>query len=118
MSPFALKIKTSVMVANNKILVLGGLMDDVVRDSVSKIPVLGDIPIFGGVFSYKTKQKEKRNLLIFIHPTILTDQDTANNISEQKYKYIRAQQLLDDMNTTNKIATGDSDLPPWMNYGR
>jgi general secretion pathway protein D len=112
------KIKTSVMVANNKILVLGGLMDDVVRDSVSKIPVLGDIPIFGGVFSYKTKQKEKRNLLIFIHPTILTDQDTANNISEQKYKYIRAQQLLDDMNTTNKIATGDSDLPPWMNYGR
>ncbi len=52
------------MVANNKILVLGGLMDDIVRDSESQLPVLGDIPILGSVFSYKTKQKEKRNLLI------------------------------------------------------
>jgi len=110
------KIKTSVMVANGKILVLGGLMDDVVRDSESKLPVLGDIPILGGAFSYKTKKKEKRNLLIFIHPTILTDQNTANNVSEQKYKYIRAQQLLNDMTITKEASTKDSELPPWMNY--
>ena len=110
------KIKTSVMVANNKILVLGGLMDDIVRDSESQLPVLGDIPILGSVFSYKTKQKEKRNLLIFIHPTILTDQNTANNISEQKYKHIRAQQLLNDMTTTDNSPAKDLSLPPWMNY--
>lgn len=110
------KIKTSVMVANGKILVLGGLMDDIVRDSESRVPVLGDIPILGSVFSYKTKKKEKRNLLIFIRPTILTDQNTANNISEQKYKYIRAQQLLNDMNTTDHAPAKDLSLPPWMSY--
>ena len=111
------KIKTSVMVTNGKILVLGGLMDDVVRDSESKLPVLGDIPILGSLFSYKTKKKEKRNLLIFIHPTILTNQSTANSVSEQKYKYIRAQQLLNDMTIAQSTSDKDSsELPPWMNY--
>jgi general secretion pathway protein D len=110
------KIKTSVMVADNKILVLGGLMDDIIRDSESKLPILGDIPVLGGIFSYKTKSKEKRNLLIFIHPTTLTNQNTANKVSDQKYKYIRAQQLLNDMTITKETPTKDSELPPWMNY--
>jgi general secretion pathway protein D len=105
------------MVTNGKILVLGGLMDDVVRESESKLPVLGDIPILGNIFSYKTKKKEKRNLLIFIHPTILTNQSTANSVSEQKYKYIRAQQLLNDMTIAQNTSDKDSsELPPWMNY--
>ena len=116
------KIKTSVMVGNNKVLVLGGLMDDTIRDSVSKLPILGDIPILGNAFSYSTKQKEKRNLLIFIHPTILNDQAIADDISAQKYKYIRAQQLLegmkDDNTPINQISerNQDSNLPPWMTY--
>lgn len=104
------------MVADNKILVLGGLMDDIIRDSESKLPILGDIPVLGGIFSYKTKSKEKRNLLIFIHPTTLTNQNTANKVSDQKYKYIRAQQLLNDMTITKETPTKDSELPPWMNY--
>ena len=122
------KIKTSVMVSNNKILVLGGLMDDAVRDSESKLPGLGDLPILGSIFTYKTKVREKRNLLIFIRPTILTDQMIADSISAQKYKYIRAQQLMQQINTgnneqaTQKVYT-DPDanydklkLPLWMDY--
>jgi len=116
------KIKTSVMVSNNKILVLGGLMDDTVIDSESKVPWLGDLPILGSAFTYKTKKAEKRNLLIFIRPTILTDQSTADSVSSQKYKYIRAQQLLDKINTessqtSNSQTNSDSiELPLWMNY--
>jgi len=118
------KIKTSVMVSNNKILVLGGLMDDTVIDSESKVPWLGDLPILGSAFTYKTKKAEKRNLLIFIRPTILTDQSTADSVSSQKYKYIRAQQLLDKINTGSDQtfnSENDSDsstleLPLWMNY--
>jgi len=118
------KIKTSVMVSNNKILVLGGLMDDTVIDSESKIPWLGDLPILGSAFTYKTKKAEKRNLLIFIRPTILTDQSTADSVSSQKYKYIRAQQLLNKINTDsgqtfNSEADAESsslELPLWMNY--
>ena len=112
------------MVSNNKILVLGGLMDDTVIDSESKVPWLGDLPILGSAFTYKTKKAEKRNLLIFIRPTILTDQSTADSVSSQKYKYIRAQQLLDQINTksdqnfNSKLGVDSSniELPLWMNY--
>jgi len=118
------KINTSVMVANNKILVLGGLMDDTVIDSESKVPWLGDLPILGSAFTYKTKKAEKRNLLIFIRPTILTDQSIADSVSSQKYKYIRAQQLLDKINTMSDenynsgadVGSGNLELPLWMDY--
>ena len=115
------EINTSVMVSNNKILVLGGLMDDTVIDSESKVPWFGDLPILGDAFTYKTKKSEKRNLLIFIRPTILTDQATADSVSSQKYKYIRAQQMLKKINTVSnqnlKITdSNSSELPLWMNY--
>ena len=122
------KIKTSVMVSNNKILVLGGLMDDTVKDSESKLPGLGDLPILGNIFTYKTQKREKRNLLIFIRPTILTDQAVADSVSAQKYKYIRAQQLIQqmnigadqqptqDFNTNSDNSPENIELPVWMNY--
>ena len=114
------KINTSVMVSNNKILVLGGLMDDTVIDSESKVPWFGDLPILGDAFTYKTKKTEKRNLLIFIRPTILTDQSTADSVSAQKYKYIRAQQLLNDINTESDqnfdSRSNNIELPLWMDY--
>jgi general secretion pathway protein D len=117
------KIKTSIMVADNKILVLGGLMDDTVIESESKIPGFGDLPILGNIFTYKTQKTEKRNLLIFIRPTILTDQIIADSVSAQKYKYIRAQQLLKEINSESNnqldqtsIDSSDPELPQWMNY--
>ena len=114
------KINTSVMVSNNKILVLGGLMDDSVIDSESKVPWFGDLPILGDAFTYKTQKIEKRNLLIFIRPTILTDQSIADSISSQKYKYIRAQQLLDKINTdsdqNSNSKSNNIELPLWMDY--
>jgi general secretion pathway protein D len=117
------KIKTSIMVADNKILVLGGLMDDTVIESESKLPGFGDLPILGNIFTYKTQKTEKRNLLIFIRPTILTDQIIADSVSAQKYKYIRAQQLLKEINSesnnqADQTSTDSSDpeLPQWMNY--
>ena len=113
-------INTSVMVSNNKILVLGGLMDDTVIDSESKVPWFGDLPILGDAFTYKTKKTEKRNLLIFIRPTILTDQSTADSVSAQKYKYIRAQQLLNNINTESDqnfdSSSNNIELPLWMDY--
>jgi len=115
------RINTSVMVSNNKILVLGGLMDDTVVESESKVPGFGDVPILGDFFKYKTKKLEKRNLLIFIRPTILTDQTKANDVSSQKYNYIRAQQLLDKIDADsdqsfNSTNSDDIELPLWMDY--
>ena len=117
------KIKTSIMVADNKILVLGGLMDDTVIESESKLPGFGDLPVIGNIFTYKTQKTEKRNLLIFIRPTILTDQIIADSVSAQKYKFIRAQQLLQEINSESNnqadqtsIDSSDPELPQWMNY--
>jgi general secretion pathway protein D len=87
------EIKTSVIVDDGGTIVLGGLIDEDVQESVSKVPLLGDIPILGHLFKSTTTSKRKRNLMVFIRPTIVRDGATMNEISHKKYQYIRAQQL-------------------------
>ncbi|OOZ41587.1 type II secretion system protein GspD [Solemya pervernicosa gill symbiont] len=86
-------IRTSVMVEDGRVLVLGGLIDDQQRESVEKVPGLGNIPLLGHLFSYKHTTKEKRNLMVFLHPQIMRDAATETKISGSKYSLIRAQQL-------------------------
>jgi general secretion pathway protein D len=102
-------LKTSVIVEDGKMLVLGGLIDDAWRNSETKIPLLGSIPVLGKLFSYDTESKEKRNLLIFIRPTILKDQILAEEISMQKYQMLRAKQLIqnEDFDMDNILKTND-----------
>ena len=64
-------ITTTVMVEDGQTLVLGGLIDDQVKESHDKVPLLGDIPLLGSLFRYRTSSKTKRNLMVFMHPTIL-----------------------------------------------
>jgi general secretion pathway protein D len=87
------EIKTSVIVDDGGTIVLGGLIDEDVQESVSKVPLLGDIPFLGHLFKSTTTSKRKRNLMVFIRPTIVRDGVTMNNISQKKYQYIRAEQL-------------------------
>jgi general secretion pathway protein D len=87
------EIKTSVIVDDGGTIVLGGLIDDAVQESVSKVPLLGDIPILGNLFKSTSTTVSKRNLMVFIRPTIIRDGVTMNKISHKKYQYIRAQQL-------------------------
>ncbi len=87
------KIKTTVIVENNKLLVLGGMIDSSISDSQQKVPLLGDIPFLGHLFRFDKSSQEKRHLLLFIRPTILT-KDNVDNVSKQKYSYIRAKSLL------------------------
>ena len=87
------EIKTTVIVDDGGTIVLGGLIDEDVQESVSKVPLLGDIPFLGNLFKSTSTSKRKRNLMIFIRPTIVRDGVTMNEISHRKYNYIRAQQL-------------------------
>jgi len=87
------EIKTSVIVDDGGTIVLGGLIDDAVQESVSKVPLLGDIPILGHLFKSTSTSVSKRNLMVFIRPTIIRDGVTMNEISHKKYQYIRAEQL-------------------------
>lgn len=86
-------IKTTVLVEDGQTLVLGGLIDDQVNDSNDKVPLLGDIPLLGGLFRYRTTSKSKRNLMVFLHPTILRDPETADYYSQSKYEDLRTAQL-------------------------
>ena len=87
------QLNTSVMVEDGKMLVLGGLIDERAMESESKVPFLGDIPILGNLFKSTSTQVEKKNLMVFIKPTIIRDGMTADGITQRKYNYIRAEQL-------------------------
>ncbi len=90
------QVKTSVMVRSGDTVVIGGLMDDDVQESVSKVPLLGDIPIIGHLFRSTNSKKVKRNLMVFIRPTIIRNDDRLKAVSASKYGLIRAEQLLQD----------------------
>ncbi|GEM_PF-45796 len=86
-------IKTTVLVEDGQTLVLGGLIDDTLRDSEEKVPLLGDIPVLGHLFRYRGTTKVKQNLMIFMHPVILRDERTADEQSKKKYNFLRDRQL-------------------------
>ncbi|CAJ1824969.1 GspD family T2SS secretin variant ExeD [Aeromonas jandaei] len=86
-------VKNAVLVKSGETVVLGGLMDDQTLEQVSKVPLLGDIPVLGYLFRSTSNTVSKRNLMVFIRPTILRDADVYSGISSNKYSLFRAQQL-------------------------
>ena len=89
-------IETTALVDNNQIIVLGGLVDEDTQDSISKVPLLGSVPIIGKLFQSSSSTIVKKNLMVFLRPTILTDSDSAISTSNEKYNYIKAKQILSD----------------------
>ncbi|ASO28143.1 type II secretion system protein GspD [Vibrio anguillarum] len=87
------QLNTSVIIQDGQMLVLGGLIDERAVESESKVPLLGDIPVLGYLFKSTSTQVEKKNLMVFIKPTIIRDGMTADGITQRKYNYIRAEQL-------------------------
>lgn len=86
-------ISTKVLVEDNAMLVLGGLISDEVSEVVDKVPLLGDLPLVGGLFRSTTDRRTRRNLMVFIHPRIVTDPAVADEVTRQRYEQMRDQQL-------------------------
>ncbi len=82
-------IKTSVLVDDGGILILGGLIQEEVTDTESKVPLLGDIPIIGFLFRTQQTTKSKANLMVFLRPSIIRDHRDAAFVTNEKYNYIR-----------------------------
>ncbi len=82
-------IDTTVIVDDGQILVLGGLLEDVLRESDQRVPVLGSIPVIGALFRSRKTDKVKTNLLIFIRTKILRDSVAVSRETNSKYNYIR-----------------------------
>ncbi|AIY64482.1 type II secretion system secretin GspD [Pseudoalteromonas piratica] len=86
-------ISNTVLADDGSMVILGGLIDENVQESVQKVPLLGDIPVLGHLFKSTSSTKQKRNLLVFIRPTILRDSDSMNKLSHGKYNFIRGEQV-------------------------
>lgn len=87
------QIVTNVLVNDGQVLVLGGLIQDDLREAEQKVPGLGDLPVLGYLFKYQQVEKVKTNLMIFIHPVILRDDLTQIRYTGEKYNYLRNRQL-------------------------
>ena len=98
---------TTVVIKDRQTMVIGGLIRDNVTSSTSKVPFLGDIPILGWLFKYKTSKTEKTNLMIFITPYIIKNEDDAVAITKRK------SDSLEDFRSTYRIEKKEeSELPP------
>jgi general secretion pathway protein D len=85
-------IDTNVLVDDGQIIVLGGLIEDTVNDSVEKVPGLGSIPVIGYLFRYQSRRRGKTNLMVFLRPTVIRTDTHAVAVASDRYDYIRGTQ--------------------------
>jgi general secretion pathway protein D len=112
-------VETTVIVDDGQVLVLGGLLEDVLRESEQRVPVLGSIPFLGALFRARTTDKVKTNLLVFIRPKILRDAATISTETNAKYNVIK--DILDKTNEDGINLMPDEEaftLPPFEEANR
>ena len=112
------QIKTAVLVDNGATIVLGGLIDDDIREVGSKVPGLGSLPVVGRLFRSDVSRITRRNLMVFIRPTIIRDQEMLSSVSKAKYGFIRDRQLADKDSAVELFPEEKpAVLPEWTGLG-
>jgi general secretion pathway protein D len=86
-------IDTNVLVDDGQIIVLGGLIEDTVNDSVEKVPGLGSIPVIGYLFRYQSRRRGKTNLMVFLRPSVVRTEAHTVAVASDRYDYIRGTQF-------------------------
>ena len=86
-------IESTILVEDGQIVVLGGLIQDDVKNDTDKVPLLGDIPLLGQLFKYESRRRTKTNLMVFLRPFVLREPTAAVSFTGDRYDYIRNQQL-------------------------
>lgn len=106
-------IENTVLVDDGQIVVIGGLISDDTKNNESKVPLLGDIPYLGNLFKTQTKSRDKTNLMVFLRPYVLRDGKAANQLTGERYEYIRNEQgaVLRENESSLLPPTGGAQLP-------
>ncbi len=86
-------IENIVTVDDGQILVLGGLIEDTYSTTLSKVPLLGDIPVLGALFRSESRERKRTNLMVFLRPIVLRDADAQARLTLDRYDQIRARQI-------------------------
>ncbi|MEM8988528.1 MAG: type II secretion system secretin GspD [Pseudomonadota bacterium] len=85
------EIQTTVLADDGEIIVLGGLIEDEETITQSKVPVLGELPVLGRLFSSEGRVVDKTNLMVFLRPTIVRDKDDIRAVTNRKYNFMQAE---------------------------
>jgi len=85
-------IESTVMVNDGKIIVLGGLIENKYASEANQIPWLGQLPYIGGLFRSLQRERKKTNLVVFLRPLVMRDEAAVDELSLDRYDYIRARQ--------------------------
>ena len=86
-------ITNTVNVESGQVLVIGGLINDNATDTVSGVPYLSKVPLFGSLFRNRSVRKDRGNLVVFIHPTILRNREQSDFFTRKKYDSVRTAQI-------------------------
>ncbi|WP_239023729.1 type II secretion system secretin GspD [Salinicola corii] len=97
------EIETTVVTQDGGIIVLGGLISRQNSNAQQRVPLLGDIPLIGNLFRYSSNESEKQNLMVFIRARVIRDAQTMDAATAEKYRYMRAQQLLHDLDAEQRL---------------
>jgi general secretion pathway protein D len=85
-------VDSTVLVDDGQIVALGGLMQDSTTATVAKVPVLGDMPVFGSLFRYDTRGQTKTNLMVFLRPVVMRDSAAYGGVTAERYKQMLGEQ--------------------------
>jgi general secretion pathway protein D len=102
-------IESNVTVADGKIIVLGGLIEDSYTSEVNRLPGLADVPYLGALFRSLSRTRKKTNLVVFLRPLVMRDDTATDELSIDRYEQIRARQRELPMDV-NKVLPED-DMP-------
>lgn len=110
-------IESNILVDENQIVVLGGLIQDSVNNVQSKTPLLGDIPLLGHLFRYETRQRTKTNLMVFIRPYIMYQENGYQKLTADRYEQMNKKR--EDARLSNHwfLPNDDSEKLPELKAG-
>jgi general secretion pathway protein D len=105
-------IQTNVLVEDGGIVVLGGLLQDEYSNNQEKVPLLGDIPLFGNLFKTESRGRKKTNLMVFLRPVVVRDATATEQLSLDRYDLMRASQTAAQPSFNIILPINDSALLP------
>jgi general secretion pathway protein D len=106
-------VENTVLVDDGQTVVIGGLISDDTQHTDSKVPLLGDIPVVGNLFKYQTRSRDKTNLMVFLRPYVLRDGNSAQQVTGERYDYIRNEQAQFVKETDSLLPpSGTAQVPP------
>ena len=106
------EIKTTVLVNDGDILVLGGLSNESASEAERRVPLLSKIPLLGHLFRDRSSRRNKTTLMVFIRPTILRNADDGAETSRERYASLRFDQLMDAQDAETLLPEEDQMVLP------